>query len=177
MKTIAILIGLIAILGAAGCKNPPPAQTPEDGQKQQPGPAEPIPAPPDDETGMTDDRDPATLVRAVFEALQKSTDGVTGGHGKDSPFPSDKEIAKTCQKAKEEFMEFLALLKEKGLDPSKAAIKEIKTDKAFVKNGMGFSEDLTLVLQQGNLVIPVTIDDVLLTPRGWLIADGLKLRE
>jgi hypothetical protein len=201
MKQLIILTGIAFIL-AAGCKNPPPAKSPE-GQAQPASP-QPVPPPPDDEEGALDANDTETLARAVFEALRTgnvelyleqtvhlkqdykevlknqsawSTGQGTGTDRNGPPFPSDKEIAKMCQQHRDGFKDFLALLQEKGLDPSQAEIKEIKTDKAAVKDGFGFAEDLTLVLQRGDLIIPVTIDDVMLTSRGWLIIDGLKLRE
>jgi len=188
MKQLIFLIGTAFILGA-GCRNQPPARQPE--AQAQPGPSQPAPASPGVEENAPDINDPETLARAVFEALRKGdaelyleqnvsspqdfadASKLTG----DSSIPTEEELEALHQKIKERFNEYLALLKEKGLDPSQAQIKEIMTDKAVVKDGLGFAEDLTLVLQQGDTVISVTIDDVMLSSRGWLIIDGLKLRE
>ncbi len=189
MKKLILLTPLAFFLGTSSCKNQLPAQKPQ--VQVQPEPSQPIPAPPDDEQDAPDINDPGTLARAVFDALRKGdaelylkqnvyvpqdfldASKLTG----EKFFPVGEELDGIHQKIKDGFKKYLGLLKEKGLDPSQAKIKEIKTDKAVVKEGLGFAEDLTLVLQQGDTVINVTIDDVMLSSRGWLIIDGLKLRE
>ena len=47
----------------------------------------------------------------------------------------------------------------------------------MTQGDQGFAEDLTAVVRSGDTTLEVTIDDCLLAPRGWLILDGLRLRD
>ncbi len=136
--------------------------------------------------------DPQQLVRAVFDAIVVMDSDAyldlivstvedfedVAKYRTHPPVPINPEKqAALRDSARIEFEKLILELQKRGMDPTKARLVEVKTNKAVVKDELGFAEDLTAVLEQGDVRIPVTLDDCLLSRRGWLIADGLKLRD
>jgi hypothetical protein len=181
----------------AGCGGPvteaPPAATAEaPAETTSPVPV-PVEAPPEGAAaGAAAHGTPEELVRAVYEALQsEDTDAylrLVPGSAEDfqalaalrrppPPPPSEEEIAARRAAAESRFLAFVQELRGRGWDPRDSRLVEARVDRATVEGDRGFAEDLTAVIESGGTTIDVTIDDCLLSPRGWLIIDGLRLRD
>jgi hypothetical protein len=135
--------------------------------------------------------EPAGLARAVFEVLRcgdaEGYTDLTVSRREDFAavakliqhirIPDESRLASIRRKRAGKFRLFLGALRARGIDPARARIVRIVTDRAKVQGDLGFAEDITLVLGQGDTEVPVTLDDCPRTPRGWLIMDGLRLRK
>jgi len=135
---------------------------------------------------------PEVLVRAVFEAIRSGDadayarltpieradfEALAATTQPPGPLPSDAEVAARRAVVVARFRAFLDELRGRGLDPSRAELAEVRTDRAVVQGEIGFAEDLTAVIRSGSVTLQVTLDDCVMTPRGWLVADRLRFRE
>jgi hypothetical protein len=177
---------LFALLIFAGSCGPP-----KGAEVREPTP----PAEPDiaDEPGEEppDPTDPENLARAVFSALTLKDAAaykalVPGSAGEaqelaqamgSSQVMTDDEIAAMLEKQEKRFNDFIALLESKGFDPGGAVLTDMDTHRAQVKDGFGFAEDIKFTMESAGKKAVITIDDCMLFKRGWLILDGLKLRD
>ena len=172
---------LVLLLVACGPKTAPEA--PEDTTADQ------VESAAYDET--LDLKDPENLARRVFKAIVKR-DGDTyaaltvstvedfetvSGLTHSSRVPTEQELEDLGKKHKEVFGKFLAQLDDRGVDLEAASITNIDTSRVHVKDGLGFAEDIKLTIAWGGQELIITIDDCILAKRGWLIMDGLKLRD
>ena len=173
---------LLAVLVACGPKTAPEAPE-QDTTADQVGPVA------FEET--LDLKDPEDLARRVFKALVKrdadayvaltvstvedfeAVSELTGS----SRVPTEEQLEDLGKKHKELFGKFLAQLDDRGVDLEGASIANIDTSRAHVKDGLGFAEDIKLTIAWDGHELCITIDDCILTARGWLIMDGLKLRD
>jgi len=148
-----------------------------------------------DETGAAqeqpDPTDPENLARAVFSALTlkdatayKALVPNSAGDAQElaqtmgqTKVMTDDEIAAMLEKQAKKFSDFIALLESKGFNLADAVMTDIDAHRAQVRDGMGFAEDIKFTMEAGGKRAIITIDDCMLFKRGWLILDGLKLRD
>jgi hypothetical protein len=139
----------------------------------------------------SDPTDPENLARAVFSALtlkdaaayKALLPGSTGEAQElaqamgSSQVMTDDEIAAMMDKKANKFNEFITLLESKGFNLHGAVMTDMDTHRVQVKDGLGFAEDIKLTMESAGMRAVITIDDCMLFSRGWLILDGLKLRD
>lgn len=138
-----------------------------------------------------DPTDPENLARAVFSALTlkdatayKALLPSSAGEAQElaramgsTKVKTDDEIAAMLEKQEKKFNDFISLLESKGFNLTDAVMTDIDTHRAQVNDGMGFAEDIKFTMESGAKRAVITIDDCMLFERGWLILDGLKLRD
>ncbi|MFO0549955.1 MAG: hypothetical protein U0271_16290 [Polyangiaceae bacterium] len=135
---------------------------------------------------------PEQLVQAIFRALQLAdaagyaalglsteADYAALGALSSSPpkRPSEAKLAEMRDKRMRTFQLITDKLVSMGITPRTMTLGDIDLSRVGERDGAGFAEDLTFIVQSGETKVRVTIDDCLLTRRGWIYIDGLKLRD